>query len=1080
MDHFSQPAWSRALTMAERLGPDLATYRNNTHCDGGTDETARQRLSYWRSQAPFDKAEFFTKRLAADRISEEDLLFLLAESEDHLQARRPQKPEWQYRLESWASFRQSNFEPVPAFMTIHNTAPFLLAFQPWISAGREQLRREIGGVTRKHQTAPFDISLMEEWLYQDLPPRIVGAISRTMVLELNVARLQGLLTGGTSAERFSSFLQRLQRPEVMLTFLAEYPVLARRVVEIISRWLSSSLEFLSHLCCDWNAIGAMFFSGADPGTVIGVTGGMGDLHRGGRAVRKVSFSSGTALMYKPRSLSIDVHFQELLSWLNARQPGLDFKTLQVLDGGDHGWMEFVPAHTCGSDEQISRFYERQGALLALLYALNAADFHHQNLIAAGEHPVLIDLESLFHPAFDDANAGEADLMAGHAMDESVLRTGFLPLRFWAEEGSAGIDLSGMGAEPGQPLPLPVPGWEQSGTDEMRFVRQQRTLDPGQNQPTLLDKAVNVTKYQEAIKAGFTRLYRFLMQCKAEFLRPAGPLAHFAQDEVRVILRPTIIYASLLVEASHPDVSRDALDRDCLFDRLWMEVDQFPWLAAVIRSEIAQLHAGDIPLFTTRLNSRDLWSGSGECYRDFFGTTAMEAAKNRIEHFNEEDLAKQLWFITGSLATLKIEGPEKARYEVREPAAVASLSDLRKSLISEARAVGDRLHSLVLEGRHDVTWVGLAYSLTGWALEAASLDLYNGLPGIALFLAYLGEVTCERRYTELARKAIATASRQLENKPSSLKSAGFCGGAGGMIYVLSHLGRLWKSPDWLAEANRMLDLLPPLVEADKDFDIVYGSAGCIGSLLSLHHCSPSDKTKAIIRQCGEHLVSHAQPMPTGLAWPCNFPAKQPLTGFSHGAAGISWALMKAAAITRDQSFCRIALAGVAYESSVFCPEQNNWPDFRVDAAGESSSLNGKPRPSAATWCNGAPGIGLSRLGMLSYSQDRQLMEDLDTALKITLEKGLGLNHCLCHGDLGNLELLIQATGLLQRDSLRDRLNWAASITTESIRRHGWLTGVPKGVETPGLMVGLAGIGYGLLRLAEPERVPSLVSLGLPLT
>jgi lantibiotic modifying enzyme len=35
-----------------------------------------------------------------------------------------------------------------------------------------------------------------------------------------------------------------------------------------------------------------------------------------------------------------------------------------------------------------------------------------------------------------------------------------------------------------------------------------------------------------------------------------------------------------------------------------------------------------------------------------------------------------------------------------------------------------------------------------------------------------------------------------------------------------------------------------------------------------------------------------------------------------------------------------------------------------------------------------------------------------------------------------------------------------------------------VETPGLMTGVAGIGYGLLRLAAPLRVPSVLALAPP--
>jgi hypothetical protein len=56
---------------------------------------------------------------------------------------------------------------------------------------------------------------------------------------------------------------------------------------------------------------------------------------------------------------------------------------------------------------------------------------------------------------------------------------------------------------------------------------------------------------------------------------------------------------------------------------------------------------------------------------------------------------------------------------------------------------------------------------------------------------------------------------------------------------------------------------------------------------------------------------------------------------------------------------------------------------------------------------------------------------------------------------------------------------AAMVLQSIERDGWLSGLPLGVESPGLMTGLAGIGYGLLRLAAPERVPALLLLAPPI-
>ena len=48
----------------------------------------------------------------------------------------------------------------------------------------------------------------------------------------------------------------------------------------------------------------------------------------------------------------------------------------------------------------------------------------------------------------------------------------------------------------------------------------------------------------------------------------------------------------------------------------------------------------------------------------------------------------------------------------------------------------------------------------------------------------------------------------------------------------------------------------------------------------------------------------------------------------------------------------------------------------------------------------------------------------------------------------------------------------------MEEHGWRCGVPLDVETPGMMDGLAGIGYELLRLAEPSQIPSVLILEEP--
>ena len=175
-------------------------------------------------------------------------------------------------------------------------------------------------------------------------------LGRTMILELNVARLQGLLQGDSANERFRSFIQRLQQPDIALSLLQEYPVLARQIVICIDQWVNYSLEFIQNLCTDWEAIRTMFSPEADPGMLVQVVGG-GDQHGGGRTVLIAKFSSGFQIVYKPKALAVNMHFQELLAWLNEHGD-LSFRTVKVLERGRHGWVEFVTPQTCTSQEEI--------------------------------------------------------------------------------------------------------------------------------------------------------------------------------------------------------------------------------------------------------------------------------------------------------------------------------------------------------------------------------------------------------------------------------------------------------------------------------------------------------------------------------------------------------------------------------------------------------------------------------------------------------------------------------------------------------------------------------------------------------
>ena len=184
-------------------------------------------------------------------------------------------------------------------------ASFLDAFAPFIRQGMARLQAGIEALAGRYADVPFDPDTVLSLLFGKLPPQLFDIIGRTMALEVNVARLQGLLAGDTPEARFHSFLRRLARPEPLAALLEEYPVMARAVVGCIDRWVDCSLEFLGHLSADRAAIAETFAPAGALGHVDRLQGGAGDRHRGGRAVLIAGFSSGLQLVYKPRPMALD-------------------------------------------------------------------------------------------------------------------------------------------------------------------------------------------------------------------------------------------------------------------------------------------------------------------------------------------------------------------------------------------------------------------------------------------------------------------------------------------------------------------------------------------------------------------------------------------------------------------------------------------------------------------------------------------------------------------------------------------------------------------------------------------------------
>jgi len=361
------------------------------------------------------------------------------------------------------------------------------------------------------------------------------------------------------------------------------------------------------------------------------------------------------------------------------------------------------------------------------------------------------------------------------------------------------------------------------------------------------------------------------------------------------------------------------------------------------------------------------------------------------------------------------------------------------------------------------WIGLDWLGDSEVFQLVCLgpELYNGVSGIALFLAAHAQVTGSALSRELALAGLARLRKTLRgrNAPRLARSLGIGGaaGLGSIAYALTVISKSLRDDALLADAQAVAEqFTDDLIAADQRLDVIGGSAGAILGLLRLHRDTGSAEVLGRALKCGEHLMTQSRIGPEGRrSWVGQGFGPHPLNGMSHGAAGFAYALASLAAATGREDFAAAAAQCIAFEDSSYDPARHNWPDLR---------WGGEPT-WPCQWCHGAPGIGLARLATAKRgSVDARLLDDDARNAVAGVEHGWrGLVDTLCCGSLGSIEFFSAAGDALARGDLRELASQRLLAVLRAAAARGdyrWNSG--KGRFNLGLFRGLAGVGYTALR------------------
>lgn len=1061
MDAFYERLLARTATIDELLSDDVEVLPGQKR----DADLAARRLAAWCRSCSSGDWSLFSRRLARDGLSTDELLTRFATVR-----RKPSAPN-----PAWLDDAVWNEQALRGRGQSGSAAAVLNPLQPQAfehlfvevaQKAEERLWRDLDEPISRDLThtarACLRLSLLKK-----LSELCTPAIYERFCEHRNAARVSPNRVkppaGATSI--YDQFILEMKAAGFRRLFEAK-PVLLRLLALTVRQWIDTSREFLLRLHDDLPRIRSEILQPRFSSPVNEVVVDLSDPHNGGRSVHVVVFEDGTRVVYKPKDLRLEDAWWNLIARLNQTSPPLELKAARTIARNGYGWAEFITHASCGRPEDCNLFFRRAGAWLALFHCFAATDMHQENLIAAADHPVPIDVEMILQPAGSDRNSDDPERQAFEAATDilanSVMAVGLLPSYSRAVDRKV-FAIGGLTPDWNSTITLK---WRDINSDEMRPFKSKEGGNTNPNLPQVAGRYAVFADHIDDFVDGFEEYARFLLRLVRQG-KEAELFAPFEGLPVRRVIRPTRFYYMLLQRLKDHRSMDDGVIWSAQADFIarmadWESDLDLHW--AMQRAERSALLSLNVPYLAFSSMEPKIADASGWS-TPMAIASGLSRARARIRALDEREIAWQVEVVRENTKALAKSEPAKASTVLLETLLLSDtpLPATNDIFVGEADRIAGELSRLAVRRGSSAAWIGLDWLGDAEVFQLVCLGpaLYNGTSGISLFLAAHAKVRDSGDSRELALAGISHVRKTLKSRNAArvARSLGVGGaaGLGSIVYALTEISKRLLDHDVLADALVAAELISDeLIAADKQLDVIGGSAGAILALLRLHRDTQSNNVLKRAVKCGEHLIAEAQHATEGgRSWVGQGLGSQRLTGISHGAAGFAYALASLFAVTGREEFAHAASECIAFENSTYDPQRHNWPDFR--SRGEPSW--------PCQWCHGATGIGLARLATFKHGglNDERLLVDIRQALDGAKQSSPTPVDTLCCGTLGNIELFCEAASTLGYDDLRQLASQRLQAVIEMGRRAGdyrWNSGTRK--FNLGLFRGLAGVGYTLLR------------------
>ena len=873
-----------------------------------------------------------------------------------------------------------------------------------------------------------EVKIPEELFFEILSKKLGFLFGKTVeALETEelkkitpVAQWDPALCSDEEQEQARAIVQRKIRETNNQVLYGCSPLLQKTEQTVLRNHRAMVREVSERISAHCEEIGSVLLNGQAFSEVTDVSGDGGDVHNHGRLTLTVTTPAGKFL-YKPHSCKTDVVFSQLI--------GKHFSDIMrvpnALDYGDYGFCEYIVNRPAEGEEEAAAYYRNLGGVSALIHALGGTDFHCENILAEGLFPVPVDLETIITPT----------------------------VKYFYDQGELPGFLSDYNYSLVQSGILPVGGSEQQLSPLLSIT------SGNAGAPVVNGKIRTVLGYEEEYLAGFDRIYDRCIERKEQL---ADAVIRLKTSPIRRLIRNTDSYAKVLLSLSRPAFARNEEARQKFFASSRSKIEKIGLknLMGIPEAEQKSLSEWDIPYFYTAGGSTDLLSDGKTAAENYFSLSAVDHALLRLSRLSPEEKSFEKTLIRRSLETALIDRQPSAE---KTDLSGASPITREEAVETAGELLKQIFESSVLSPSGKRGFVGHFGSRENFS--AMQLPFANGLGGIFTFAC--AAASLDSRWRGIAEEMAEMVQEQLEYSvrffsgsaviPPDLCDPGLASGFAGVLNTLSGVRQLMPElylPHTVESIFNLLDVFP--IEQCTASDVYLGLAGLILSLSRIQETA--DVKKQVARaadrllelktlECGERTLWRTLP---------NIP--RVLSGFGHGCAGIGLALLRAFEITGEEKYRAAAEDAFAFEHSIYSERIQTWPDLRSS-----------PVPDQAMYgiCSGAPGIALclteAKKAGMPFAE-----ADMERAVAALNRQPFLPRDTLCCGNCSAAEAFLTL-------GMRDE----AAALLGKIRKMAQLSGdysyMPPAVEpffVPTLFYGAAGLGYTLLRFAEPDRIPSV--------